>query len=95
VLTAIYIERYGLPIPELPTPPNGKSGISGWIVQSLFQERSFSNRVRPVERSLHLEVGLAGVPSGAVKHNATTQDIRPRMTTWSGRLSKRSFSEPL
>jgi hypothetical protein len=24
-----------LPIPELPTPPNGSSGTSGWIVQSL------------------------------------------------------------
>ena len=25
-----------LPIPELPTPPKGSSGISGWIVQSLI-----------------------------------------------------------
>ena len=26
-----------LPMPELPTPPNGSSGISGWTVQSLTQ----------------------------------------------------------
>src|SRR6266487_1429358 len=39
-----------LPIPELPTPPNGSSGTSGWIVQSLIAASPdpVRSRMRPV-----------------------------------------------